>query len=103
MNCDGLVDEKDYNIWSVNVGFDNGLGVGDFTTFPLGDVDFNGRVDFFDYVAIAKQVRGGFAVASALTLFLTPVLYDLLQSDRQKERDTTESDTTESGAAQPAE
>ncbi|SFQ40334.1 multidrug efflux pump [Roseivivax halotolerans] len=48
--------------------------------------------------SIGIVIIGGFAVASALTLFLTPVLYDLLQSDRQKE-----SDTTESGAAQPAE
>lgn len=53
--------------------------------------------------SIGIVIIGGFAVASALTLFLTPVLYDLLQSDRQKERDTIESDTTESGAAQPAE
>jgi len=35
--------------------------------------------------SIGIVIIGGFMAASILTLFLTPVLYDLLQSDRRRE------------------
>ncbi|SLN66650.1 Efflux pump membrane transporter BepE [Roseivivax jejudonensis] len=48
--------------------------------------------------SIGIVIIGGFMVASILTLFLTPVLYDLLQRDRDVSRDTDSEP-----AAQPAE
>jgi hypothetical protein len=62
---DGDADIDDYLIWSDNVGFNNGLGTGDVTTLTLGDVDFNGRVDFFDFTQIAA---GAAAAGNALDL-----------------------------------
>ena len=41
---DGLVGQSDYDTWSSNVGFNNGLGVGDPGTLFRGDVDQNGIV-----------------------------------------------------------
>ncbi len=52
VNQDGNVDISDYLIWSDNVGFDNGQGAGDATTLLRGDVDGNGRVNFFDFQII---------------------------------------------------
>ena len=52
---DGDVDIDDYQIWSTNVGFDNGLGQGDVGTLLQGDVDENGRVNFFDFVVIRDE------------------------------------------------
>ena len=37
-------------------------------------------------ISIGLVIIGGFLVASILTLFLTPVLYDLLQRDRKEEK-----------------
>lgn len=45
-------------------------------------------------VSIGLVIIGGFLLASVLTLFLTPVLYDLMQRDRRPEE--------EDGAAHPA-
>jgi len=42
-------------------------------------------------ISIGLVIIGGFLVASMLTLFLTPVLYDLLQWDRDTENETTKS------------
>ncbi|MEQ8257392.1 MAG: efflux RND transporter permease subunit, partial [Roseovarius confluentis] len=47
--------------------------------------------------SIGIVIIGGFMSASVLTLFLTPVLYDLLQKDRD------EADAPEGASAQPAE
>jgi Concanavalin A-like lectin/glucanases superfamily/PEP-CTERM motif len=52
VNQDGVVDVDDYNIWSENVGFDNGFGVGDPSTQLLGDVNRSGRVDLRDFQII---------------------------------------------------
>jgi hypothetical protein len=45
---DSVLDIKDYEEWSKNVGFDNRLGAGDPFTQLKGDIDRNGRVNFFD-------------------------------------------------------
>ncbi len=47
--------------------------------------------------SIGIVIIGGFMSASVLTLFLTPVLYDLLQKDREK------ADAPDGAGAQPAE
>lgn len=52
---DGIVDQSDYDIWSQNVGFDNTLGVGDASTLLRGDVDQNGRINFFDFLVIRNE------------------------------------------------
>lgn len=65
VNQDGAVNQTDYNIWSTNVGFNNTFGVGDLTTLIRGDLDSNGKIDFFDYRIIARQ-----AAASGVTLVL---------------------------------
>lgn len=49
---DGIVDQADYDQWSANVGFNNDQGVGDVSTLFRGDVDQNGRVDFYDFQII---------------------------------------------------
>jgi multidrug efflux pump len=47
--------------------------------------------------SIGIVIIGGFLGASLLTLFLTPVLYDLLQRDRDAEKETARrSDVTAS-------
>lgn len=62
---DGDADMDDYQIWSDNVGFNNELGAGDVTTLIMGDVDFNGRIDFFDFAEIANAAA---AAGAALDL-----------------------------------
>lgn len=52
---DGDADVDDYTIWAANVGFDNDLGAGDVASLLLGDVDGNGRVNFFDFQIIATE------------------------------------------------
>ncbi|MGY9049824.1 hypothetical protein P775_04220 [Puniceibacterium antarcticum] len=42
-------------------------------------------------ISIGLVIIGGFLAASILTLFLTPVLYDLLQWDRDTEKETAKS------------
>jgi hypothetical protein len=61
---DGDVDQTDYNIWSANAGFNNGLGQGDLTTLIKGDLDQNGKVNFFDFRVIARQATAAGAVLS---------------------------------------
>lgn len=56
---DGIVNQADYMVWSNNVGFDNGLGVGDFSTLFRGDADQNGRVNFFDLEIIRNEAAAG--------------------------------------------
>ncbi len=51
--------------------------------------------------SIGIVIIGGFLVASILTLFLTPVLYDLMQSDKEPEK-APEADTAR-GEVTPAE
>ncbi|MCA9166909.1 MAG: PEP-CTERM sorting domain-containing protein [Planctomycetales bacterium] len=53
---DGDADNDDYLIWSANVGLNNGLGAGDVSTLLKGDVDGNGRVNFFDFFEISASV-----------------------------------------------
>jgi hypothetical protein len=65
VNQDGLVNQTDYNIWSMNVGFNNTFGQGDLTTLIKGDLDNNGKIDFFDYRIIARQ-----AATAGVTLTL---------------------------------
>lgn len=61
---DGLVGQSDYDAWSVNVGFNNGLGVGDFSTLFRGDVDQNGSINFFDFQIIRTEaLAAGNAIA----------------------------------------
>ncbi|RIK85078.1 MAG: hypothetical protein DCC67_04385 [Planctomycetota bacterium] len=55
---DGDADQADYNIWSTNVGFNNTFGQGDLTTLIKGDLDQNGKIDFFDFRIIARQAAG---------------------------------------------
>ena len=50
--------------------------------------------------SIGLVIIGGFMAASVLTLFLTPVLYDLLQRDREPERSK---DRVDGAAPTPAE
>ncbi|MFO0912099.1 MAG: LamG-like jellyroll fold domain-containing protein [Pirellulales bacterium] len=45
---DGVLDVKDYQEWSKNAGYDNKLGAGDPFTLLKGDIDRNGRVNYFD-------------------------------------------------------
>lgn len=52
---DGVVDQLDYDAWSNNVGFNNGLGAGDSSTLLRGDVDQNGIVNYFDFVIIRRE------------------------------------------------
>jgi hypothetical protein len=58
VNQDGLVNQTDYNIWSANAGFNNTFGVGDLTTLVKGDLDNNGKIDFYDFRIIARQAAG---------------------------------------------
>ena len=61
---DGNVSQADYDAWSDNVGFNNGLGVGDFSTLFRGDVDQNGIVNFFDFQIIRTEaMAAGNAIA----------------------------------------
>jgi len=60
---DGDADQADYNLWSMNVGFNNTFGQGDLTTLIKGDLDQNGKIDFFDFRIIA---RGATATGVAL-------------------------------------
>lgn len=52
---DGIVDQADYDIFALNAGFNNGVGLGDPFTYIQGDVDQNGRVDFFDFQRISRE------------------------------------------------
>jgi hypothetical protein len=61
---DGDADQADYNIWSMNAGFDSGFGQGDLTSLNRGDVDQNGKVDFFDFRIIAGAVAASGASLS---------------------------------------
>jgi hypothetical protein len=56
---DGDADQADYQIWSTNSGFNNTFGVGDVTTLVKGDVNNDGRIDFFDFKVIATAVAAG--------------------------------------------
>lgn len=62
---DGIVDELDYQTWSTNFGYDNGLGIGDPATLLLGDVDGSGTVDLFDFQIIrAEAIAAGTLTAA---------------------------------------
>lgn len=56
---DGDADQDDYEIWSANAGFNNTFGAGDVTTLIKGDLNNDGRVDFFDFKIIANAVAAG--------------------------------------------
>jgi hypothetical protein len=56
---DGDADQDDYNIWSANAGFNNTFGLGDVSTLVKGDLNNDGRVDFFDFTEIATAVAAG--------------------------------------------
>jgi hypothetical protein len=45
-------DADDYRIWSENVGFDNGFGVGDPGMLLLGDANQSGVIDLHDFLII---------------------------------------------------
>jgi hypothetical protein len=45
-------DPDDYQIWSQNVGFDNGLGLGAPGTLVLGDANQSGVIDLHDFLII---------------------------------------------------
>lgn len=59
VNCDDVVNGVDYGLWSDNVLKDNGLGLGGITDRGLGDVDGNGRVNFFDLTDIRDGTTAG--------------------------------------------
>lgn len=59
VNQDSKVDQGDYVIWSSNSGFDNQFGFGDPSTLLLGDVDGNGRINFFDFQIISDEAAAG--------------------------------------------
>jgi hypothetical protein len=61
---DGIVDQNDYDIWSENVGYDNGFGFGDPTTLLLGDADQSGVIDLFDFQVINEAALNPPASAS---------------------------------------
>jgi hypothetical protein len=54
---DGDADQDDYNIWSANAGFNSGLGSGDPSTLLIGDLDENGRINYFDFIEIVQAAR----------------------------------------------
>jgi hypothetical protein len=56
---DGDADNDDYLIWSANVGFNNELGAGDVSSLLRGDLDGNGRINFFDFQILAEAVNAG--------------------------------------------
>jgi hypothetical protein len=59
VNQDGVVNQADYDVWSMNVGFNNTFGVGDLTTLVKGDLDGNGKIDFFDFRIISRAAGAG--------------------------------------------
>jgi hypothetical protein len=59
VNQDGMVNQADYDVWSMNVGFNNTFGVGDLTTLIKGDLDGNGKIDFFDFRIISRAAGNG--------------------------------------------
>ena len=65
---DGIVDDRDYLIWSDNVGFNNGQGAGDVTTLLIGDVNQDGRINYFDFQIISDE-----AAATGMPLQLISV------------------------------
>ena len=69
VNFDSDVNQTDYNIWSANVGFNNGFGIGDFGTLNLGDVDGNGRIDLLDFNIIQREAR---ALGNVLSFTTVP-------------------------------
>jgi hypothetical protein len=72
---DGLVGESDYLIWSGNVGFDNGQGAGDVTTLLMGDVNEDGRINYFDFQIISTEAA---VAGAALNLVPEPASTTLL-------------------------
>jgi hypothetical protein len=64
---DSLVGVSDYQIWSDNLGFDNGQGAGDVTTLLMGDVNADGRVNYFDFQIISDE-----AAAAGAPLLAVP-------------------------------
>ncbi len=66
------------------------------TVFGAVPLVFSGGAGAESRFSIGVVIIGGFLIASLLTLFLTPVLYDLFQSDRRTTREG-------SNAGQPAE
>ncbi len=66
VNQDSKVDQADYLIWSSNSGFDNQFGFGDPSTLLLGDVDGNGRINFFDFQIISDEAAAGGAALQAI-------------------------------------
>lgn len=66
VNQDAKVDQADYVIWSSNAGFDNQFGFGDPSTLLLGDVDGNGRINYFDFQIISDEAAAGGAALQAI-------------------------------------
>lgn len=63
---DGIVNESDYETWVRNAGFDNGLGAGDVTTLLNGDLDQNGRINFFDFQIIRAEAAANGVMLAAI-------------------------------------
>lgn len=57
VNQDSDVNQQDYDIWSMNAGFNNGFRTGDPGTLLNGDVDQNGRIDLADFNIIQREAR----------------------------------------------
>jgi hypothetical protein len=60
------VDTNDYVIWSENIGFDNGQGAGDVTTLLMGDVNEDGRINYFDFQIISDEAAAAGAPLNAV-------------------------------------
>ena len=57
VDLDGNVNQSDYDVWSMNFGFNNGFGIGDPGTLILGDADQNGVVNLLDFNVIQREAR----------------------------------------------
>ena len=82
---DGIVNQADYDKWSENVGFNNGLGTGDFSTLFRGDIDQNGIVNFFDFDIIRTEAMASgnaLAVPEPRFSFVTLVISLLVMRRR---------------------
>ena len=85
-----IMDQDDYAVWSDNVGFNNEQGVGDISTLYQGDVDDNGRVDFFDLLIIRELAMQAanpqMAVPEPTSLLMTLLAVVMLGVTRTRTR-----------------
>jgi hypothetical protein len=66
VNLDGFVNEADISIFVANWGYDNGTGQGSITTWKLGDLTRDGKVDVSDFFKWRSGASGSAAALGAL-------------------------------------